>query len=545
MLQIRLRSELEANRLLSSGHTEGAESFLDNLVSNLPDGGGAGGGDLLNVPADLPLHTADLGGASPENSNLLEPVHRQPPRTPLPVKTRLVDYPRGFDSSSSYSSVGGGGPPLRRGDGVVRMMREVADESLRVLSELSKNGSQLLDVLTELAQLSSNTLTQSVSTLQAEVSRLENVRVLLSKGITSTPPPTQHTPSSDLAVDQESSADVISAGSSGAGDLRSLQNTTKTIFSIVEAIASNTGWIPYIFHNMQHVEKLANRTLELTQRVLVRSTPRWSRPRGPEVPGSGSGGGLLTPQWRLLGGSVNQSQALDLIYDTSVNLQRIMPALTKLVAEPEPLMALAGGRTSQEGRVEIYYKGQWGSACKLDMGHPEASAVCQYLGFAGGVWAGDGHFERGGDERHWLLNVSCVYSQTCPVVVPVNRTVDCPSGHFAVICDHMLRMTPIPGINDVKTGLVSIHHQGRWLPVCSHGWSGYEARVACKQMGFLDGREFLRDRMPWREMMGEVGRWVSGVGCTGEEGRLDACDVDTYSAEECSVTDTPAAVRCQ
>ena len=117
----------------------------------------------------------------------------------------------------------------------------------------------------------------------------------------------------------------------------------------------------------------------------------------------------------------------------------------------------------------------------------------------------------------------------------------------------MLRMTPVPGMNDVNTGLVSLHHQGRWLPVCGHAWSGYEARVACKQLGFRDGRELdLQEQVPggagadgWRVTSGAVSAWVSGISCTGDEVRLDACKVQDYRASNCTDSRGPAAVRCQ
>ncbi|XP_076465528.1 uncharacterized protein LOC143297203 [Babylonia areolata] len=519
--QSRLRYDVvEASRLLSTGHTEGAEVLFEDLISNLPEG------------ADLSSAELGVDSQEQEKRNLLERADNGKDRgsklrpEPFPIKTHAGQRPATPFGSAPYYTIGSReGPPHLPPDGGLGM-KEVVEESLRVLSELTKNGTQLLDVLTDLAQLSSNTLTHSVTALHTEVQRLEDVRVSLNQGL-----PSPGKASGDVALGQESSA-----GSGAGGDLRSLHNTTKTIFSIVEAIASNTGWIPYIFHNMQLVERLTNRTLELTKRSMA---TRWNHPHGNEVP-------IPLTQDRQLGqDGVSQVQALDLIYDTSVRLQKIMPALTRLVAEPEPLMALAEGKSPQEGRVEIFHKGQWGAVCRLDMGHSEASAICKHLGYVGGVWAGTDHFGRGRGGRHWLLNVTCLHSQLCPLVMQTSHSVNCPSGHFAVICDHMVRMTHIPGINDVKTGLVSVHHQGRWLPVCSHGWSGYEARVACKQMGFPDGREFLHGDMPWREVLGEVVTWVTGVGCTGEEDRLDACEVDSYSAQECTDTDTPAAVRCQ
>ena len=115
-----------------------------------------------------------------------------------------------------------------------------------------------------------------------------------------------------------------------------------------------------------------------------------------------------------------------------------------------------------------------------------------------------------------------------------------------VFSDHMLRMRPVPGVNDVNTGLVWMHHQGRWQPVCGHAWSGYEARVACKQLGFRDGRELAQpEDAAWRQTLGDVTSWVSGISCSGDEIRLDSCKVHSFRAEDCAGGSGPAAVRCQ
>ena len=112
----------------------------------------------------------------------------------------------------------------------------------------------------------------------------------------------------------------------------------------------------------------------------------------------------------------------------------------------------------------------------------------------------------------------------------------------------MLKITPLPDTGEEGAGLLSLHHRGRWLPVCSHGWTGYEARVACKQMGFRDGRPMdgLQEDDDVIELVtGNVTTWVSGVSCTGDEVSLTSCKVDSYRASQCAEGGSPAAVRCQ
>jgi len=42
---------------------------------------------------------------------------------------------------------------------------------------------------------------------------------------------------------------------------------------------------------------------------------------------------------------------------------------------------LVGGNSSQEGRLEVYHDGVWGSVCDHGFNDKEASVVCRSLGF--------------------------------------------------------------------------------------------------------------------------------------------------------------------
>ena len=46
----------------------------------------------------------------------------------------------------------------------------------------------------------------------------------------------------------------------------------------------------------------------------------------------------------------------------------------------QPIIRLAGGNKSHEGRVEVYHRGTWGTICG-HFGWNEAVTVCRQLGF--------------------------------------------------------------------------------------------------------------------------------------------------------------------
>ena len=54
--------------------------------------------------------------------------------------------------------------------------------------------------------------------------------------------------------------------------------------------------------------------------------------------------------------------------------------------DPHPIR-LIGGRNSSEGRVEIYYDGQWGTICDNKWDINDATVVCNSLGFPGAASA--------------------------------------------------------------------------------------------------------------------------------------------------------------
>ena len=198
----------------------------------------------------------------------------------------------------------------------------VSESVLKGIAHFSKNGSQLLELLTELAQMSSVSIVASIDSLRTEVSRL-----------------------GELFNEEQTFTSL--AGPRG-DDLLILKiaNTTRATFRLTEAVASNTGWIPYIYHNVQFVETQLNKSMDISNLMLtelrkVRNKLPQSYGRMenvnsqhgafnqvPRTPSAHSRKNRQFPQ------DLSNKEILQFIYETSIKLKRIMPALTRLVAEP-------------------------------------------------------------------------------------------------------------------------------------------------------------------------------------------------------------------
>ncbi|RUS76380.1 hypothetical protein EGW08_015860 [Elysia chlorotica] len=402
------------------------------------------------------------------------------------------------------------------------------------LTGIAKNGSQLLELLTNLAEMSSVSLLRATENLQAQVSNIGGIQGTL-----------------DAALIALSEAD---SGSSTKKDIiLKVSNTTDRILELVEAAGSNSGWLPHIYNSVKHQDAVGNRTLHfVTQnhgllRHLMHSSKqvqaKAAESNSSENRASGESTDAVSCDKPRQGTSAEftlDEDSLQIIYNTSLQLHRIMPALTKLLAEPDPLFTLVDGGRIDRGRIEIYHRGRWGAVCHRDISHEDADVICRHLGFQGGISAGAGHFGVGAGVS-WHLNTSCLETPQpqCASVSHDTTSALCSHDQDAgVICDHMLKIVRSDPSSSTIKGRLEIHHRGLWLPICGEGWTSYSARVACRQMGHIDGRESeLEELLPESNST-----WLSHVDCRGTESRLDLCPSNGWTSSCPSFK--PAGILC-
>lgn len=73
------------------------------------------------------------------------------------------------------------------------------------------------------------------------------------------------------------------------------------------------------------------------------------------------------------------------------------------------MVRLRGGEYPHEGRVEVYYDGQWGTVCDDHWGFREATVICRMLNYSSAVYAVRYAYFGAGNSSYpiWLDNVKC------------------------------------------------------------------------------------------------------------------------------------------
>lgn len=87
-------------------------------------------------------------------------------------------------------------------------------------------------------------------------------------------------------------------------------------------------------------------------------------------------------------------------------------------------LRLVSGATPNEGRLEVFWNGNWGTVCDDYWDLTDASVVCQQLGYPGALLAVTNGRFGSGTGPIWMDNIHCRGSET--------RLQDCTFGGFGV-----------------------------------------------------------------------------------------------------------------
>uniref|UniRef100_A0A8C4I5G5 Lysyl oxidase homolog n=1 Tax=Dicentrarchus labrax TaxID=13489 RepID=A0A8C4I5G5_DICLA len=211
-------------------------------------------------------------------------------------------------------------------------------------------------------------------------------------------------------------------------------------------------------------------------------------------------------------------------------------------------------RKHNEGRVELFYKGEWGTICDDDFSISNANVLCRQLGFVSATgWTHSAKYGKG-QGKIWLDNVlcnggeksidscksrgwgnsDCTHDEDAGVVCKDERIpgfVD--SNVIDVSYENKIeevRLRPVVAMAKkrlpITEGVVEVKHKDGWAQICDLGWTIKNTRVVCGMLGFPHEKKVNKNFYKLYLERQKSYFHVHSVACTGTEVHLAACPLE-------------------
>uniref|UniRef100_A0A673CAM3 Lysyl oxidase homolog n=1 Tax=Sphaeramia orbicularis TaxID=375764 RepID=A0A673CAM3_9TELE len=226
-------------------------------------------------------------------------------------------------------------------------------------------------------------------------------------------------------------------------------------------------------------------------------------------------------------------------------------------AQTERLKVRLAGypRKHNEGRVELFYKGEWGTICDDDFTITNAHVLCRQLGFVSATgWTHSAKYGKG-QGKIWLDNVlcsggeksiefcrsrgwgnsDCTHDEDAGIVCKDERIPGFLDSN--VIDAHVdenkveeVRLRPVVATAKKKLpiteGVVEVKYKDGWAQICDVGWTIKNTRVICGMLGFPHERKVNKNFYKLYLERQKNYFYLHSVACTGTEVHLAACPLE-------------------
>jgi deleted-in-malignant-brain-tumors protein 1 len=243
---------------------------------------------------------------------------------------------------------------------------------------------------------------------------------------------------------------------------------------------------------------------------------------------------------------------------------------------------LTGGEYPSEGRLEVFFNGQWGGVCSSGFDPSDGDVVCRQLGYTHAENISTSNVDRFGSNprRVWLTNVdcpvnntqrefclkSCLPSQSAP---EGSSSVDCTTGLVGLQCGFNTSLKgpsstgsktscevvkgSVPAEGELRIvdgpskslGRVEVYLNGVWGTVCGilSQFSRASADVMCRQLGYTTWSNVLHRSGVSGYGRGNGPRHITRVNCTGAENSVLECSRENRTLSPCGSADV-MAINC-
>ncbi|XP_063406063.1 neurotrypsin-like [Mytilus trossulus] len=192
-------------------------------------------------------------------------------------------------------------------------------------------------------------------------------------------------------------------------------------------------------------------------------------------------------------------------------------------------LRIISGSTANQGRLEIYRYGEWGTVCDNHFDNIDAEVACRQLGFCSGIMQ-PAHMIDDGKGAIWLNEVNCTGAESTLLQCAYN-TYSLHCSHHEDVGIHCFLSCSTEDEGDLRItegfaenqGRLEIKYKGEWGTVCDNQFENVDAEVACRQLGYCSGLKISAHKV--EDGIGTI--WLNNVNCSGSENELLNCTLDT------------------